>query len=261
MCLSPIFLMKQNMYVPCGHCKECLLKSTYDWSHRIMIEAQHHDKNCCVTLTYNDDNLPDDGMLYYRHVQLFLKKLRKDFAPEKVRFFCSGEYGDRYSRPHYHIILFGYYPTDGEYMFQRHGVRYFKSEYLNKLWSHGFATFSAVTEKSAFYCAKYLQKLNFSDMPVKPFVHMSLKPGIGYQAYDSDMVFSSKLYVGGRAFSLPRFYRKMLKRDFPEIYDTEPYKRQIVQSSHDRYAYLSKREVLRRDQINKRFFKKYTLKY
>lgn len=261
MCLSPFYLAKQDIYVPCGHCKQCLLKSTYDWAHRIMIEAQHHDKNCCVTLTYDDEHLPVDRMLNYRHVQLFLKKLRKSFAPSTIRFFCSGEYGDRFARPHYHIILFGYWPPDVEYMFTRHHNRFYKSLSLNALWSHGFATVGTLTEKSAFYCAKYLQKLNFSDMPVKPFVHMSLRPGIGYQAYDYDMLYSPKLYVCGRAFALPRYYRKRLAFDFPEIFDTELYKRDVHDRIHSVMDGVTERDILKRKQINASFLKKFTLKY
>lgn len=255
MCLNPIWLHERRIYVPCGKCKQCLMKSTYDWAHRIMIEASHHEKNCVVTLTYNEEHYPIDGLLHYRDVQLFLKKLRKHF---KVRFFVSGEYGDQKGRPHYHCILFGYFPDDCEYMFQRHGNRFYKSEFLNATWGNGFATVGTLTEKSAFYCAKYLQKLNFSKAPVKPFVHMSLKPGIGYQAYSKEMLESKKLYVNGRACSLPRFYFKRLKDDFPEVFDDPDYKADV------RYRMsqgVDSRTAFKREQINQRFLKKFTLKY
>lgn len=258
MCLTPIWLRERRIYVPCGKCKACLMKTTYDWAHRIMIEAAHHNQNCVVTLTYNDEHYPIDGLLCYRDVQLFLKRLRKAVAPIMIRFFVSGEYGDLKGRPHYHMIIFGYFPTDTEYMFQRHGNRFYKSELMNTLWGNGFATVGTLTEKSAFYCAKYLQKLNFSHAPVKPFVHMSLKPGIGYQAYSKEMLNSKKLYLNGRACSLPRFYYKSLQRDFPEVFEDEDYKAEI------RYR-MSKGvdsvTALRRSQINESFKKKFTFKY
>lgn len=260
MCLTPLWLEKRKIYVPCGQCKQCLLKSTYDWAHRIMVEAAHHEQNCVVTLTYNEDNKPSDGLLHYRDVQLFMKRFRKAIAPQTVRFFCSGEYGDEFGRPHYHHILFGYFPDDAVYMFSRHGNKFYKSEYLNGIWGKGFATVGTLTEKSAFYCAKYLQKLNFSDKEVPPFVHMSLRPGIGYQAYSTSMAIDKKLYVGGRAVSLPRYYLKRLERDLPAEFDDD-YKFSVKWCMRHLKDGVTAVQDLRRHQISTKWRKKMSLKY
>lgn len=42
-----------------------------------MHEAQLHQENCFITLTYNDEHLPKDQSLVYRDFQLFMKRLRK----------------------------------------------------------------------------------------------------------------------------------------------------------------------------------------
>lgn len=260
MCLTPIWLKSQRIYVPCGHCKECYEKTTHDWANRIMLEAASHKENCVLTLTYDNVHLPLDGQLYYRDVQLFLKKLRNFVSPTKIRFFCSGEYGDLRGRPHYHLIIFGWKPPKEicEYLFSRHGNRFEKCEILNDIWDHGFATVGTLTTSSAFYCAKYLQKLNFSDMPVKPFVHMSLKPGIGACAYSPTMKQSMKLYIDGKAYRLPRFYLKMLQRDFPP--DTFE-KIEVKRRMRDMLLGVSSRDMLYRQQINSKYFKKYRLKH
>lgn len=258
MCLTPIWLESKKIYVPCGHCKACLLKSTYDWAHRIILEAAQYDRNCVVTLTYNDEHMPENRLLNYYDVQCFLKRLRKRIAPDTVRFFCSCEYGDKFERPHYHCILFNYYPPDCEYMFSRHGNKFYKSEFMNEVWHNGFATVGTLTEKSAFYCAKYLQKLNFSDMPKKPCVHMSLKPAIGACAYTPKMHYSKKLYVGGKACPLPRYYLKKLKQDFPDYYNDD-YQAEVMINMRHQHDGVSSVDDLRSRQVNENFRKKFTL--
>jgi hypothetical protein len=40
-----------------------------------------HENNCFLTLTYDEENVPEDGCLEPRDYKLFLKKLRKYIAP------------------------------------------------------------------------------------------------------------------------------------------------------------------------------------
>lgn len=101
----------------CGRCRLCRVKKRSIWTTRIELEASRYRSNAFATLTYRDEVLPYTASsgsgesvfptLQPRHLQLFLKRLRKDL-PEKLRFFAVGEYGDRSERPHYHLALFNF---------------------------------------------------------------------------------------------------------------------------------------------------------
>ena len=82
------------------------------WALRCMHEAKLHDRNCFVTLTYDDLHLPPHGSLRYRDIQLFHKKLRRRVGA--FRFFLCGEYGEQLGRPHYHACYFGMFPPDAK---------------------------------------------------------------------------------------------------------------------------------------------------
>lgn len=93
--------------VPCGKCPVCLRNRQKDWMFRLTQEQKRSTSSCFVTLTYEETPLAEDGKptLYHRHVQHFLKRLRKQNR-EKIKYYCVGEYGDQFGRPHYHLILF-----------------------------------------------------------------------------------------------------------------------------------------------------------
>lgn len=96
--------------VPCGRCPACIKRRVAQWSFRLQEEEKYHDTAYFVTLTYENPPLSPNGLmtLRKRDVQLFFKRLRKKHPKGHViKYYVAGEYGTRYGRPHYHIILFG----------------------------------------------------------------------------------------------------------------------------------------------------------
>lgn len=93
-------------HVPCGGCVECRAARGREWGVRAAHEASMYAESSFVTLTYDDEHVPvslDPGCL-----QRFLKRVRKRVA---FRYLAAGEYGDRFGRPHYHVLLFGVAPS------------------------------------------------------------------------------------------------------------------------------------------------------
>lgn len=129
---------------PCGQCLSCRINKSRIWAQRIMLESMVTQPCSFVTLTYNDEHLPEDKSLNPRHLTLFFKLLRKYLGSNKIRYFAVGEYGSEGERPHYHIILFG--------------VGADCQSLVEKSWPHGFIHVGFLTEQSARYVTGYVVK-------------------------------------------------------------------------------------------------------
>lgn len=157
------FRSVQRIYLPCGKCFTCLAKRAKSWTFRLSTEYMKYKDNVVLTLTYDDEHLPENGLIYYRDVQLFLKRLRKKYPGKKIRFACCCEYGSKNTiRPHYHIILFNFFPDDVDlckpYKITEKGSKLYKSQICNDLWSNGFVDVGLVDFHTARYVCQYCSK-------------------------------------------------------------------------------------------------------
>lgn len=194
---------------------------------RCMHEAQLHDANCFLTLTYSQEHLPAGGTLVPEDWRLFMKRLRH-FAGVPLRFFMCGEYGERFRRPHYHALVFGFDFADKTlWRSTSAGFRLYRSRSLERLWHLGHSSVGSVTFDSAGYVARYVtKKITHPDSSgyqsinletgevleqVPEFCRMSLKPGIGarwFEKFRGDLYPRGKCVVNGVETSVPEFYRR-----------------------------------------------------
>lgn len=200
----------QPVDVPCGQCIGCRISRSRQWALRILHEAKTHEDNCFLTLTYADDKCPRS--LQLSHLQLFIRELRRRTG-QKVRYFGVGEYGEAFSRPHYHVCLFGYDFPDKKYWCGSGLSKQSRSALLEDIWVHGFSTVGSLTSASAQYAAKYVTKIDRrKDYGGRrpEFAVMSRNPGLGSAWIDqfSSSVFPRDFVVvdGGRRVAVPRFY-------------------------------------------------------
>ncbi|QCQ85006.1 replication initiator protein [Blackfly microvirus SF02] len=221
--------------LPCGGCIGCRLDKTGDWAMRCMHEAQMHEQNCFITLTYADELLPEDYSVHVRTFQLFMKRLRKFYEPKKIRFYACGEYGPKNLRPHYHSILFNHdFPDKQFYQTTPQGNRLYTSTDLQNIWGFGFVTIGDVTYQSAGYCAQYVMKKINGDLAATHYLRThpvtqqivtvdpefqlsSTNPGLGatwFEKYKSDCFPSDFLVVDGKQHRVPAYYtRKLIQED------------------------------------------------
>lgn len=219
----------RELEVPCGQCIGCRLERSRQWAARCIHEAQLYDQNCFITLTYSEEHLPENGSLVLKDFQDFMKRLRKRFG-SGIRFFHCGEYGDQYSRPHYHACLFNFDFPDKELL--RGDL--FTSKALCELWPFGFSTVGQVTFESAAYVARYVTKkisgaeysrvhmVNGKFVPITPeYATMSRRPGIGrgwYDKFRSDVYPSDEVVLrGGKKMKPPKAYDRYFEVDNPEV--------------------------------------------
>lgn len=191
-------LPNTEIEIACGRCIGCRLDKARQWAIRILFESTLYDQNCFITLTYNDDNLPEGGSLNKRDIQLFFKRLRKAFPNQSIRYFQCGEYGDLLSRPHHHAIIFNF-DFEDKVPFKRSGeYQLYVSKTLAKLWPYGIHSIGNLTFDSACYTARYILKKITGDNAdehyqgrLPEFVTMSRRPGIGKEWFE---LFSKDLY-------------------------------------------------------------------
>ena len=220
-CTSPVRIQIKNkrgipdtrypdgLEVPCGKCMACRQQKRKEWSMRVLHESTEYRNKCFTTLTYSDDNLPENGSLVKRDLQLFFKRLRKALPPsQKIRYFACGEYGDTYFRPHYHTILFNL------------GLGEADQDIINNAWGKGFIKSGSVTPESIMYVAGYINK-KFSGIPeFEAYQAQGREPvfrisslGIGRNFCDNEAErLKQQLYttINGHKYSLPRYYVKRL---------------------------------------------------
>lgn len=193
-----------------------------------MHEAQMNgDRNCFLTLTYDDKHLPADYSVHVPVHQKFIRALR-DSVAQKIRFFACGEYGDQDLRPHYHYLIFGYRPSDLKLHSRKNGIPLYTSTKIQNLWKNGFSTVGELNYQSAAYCARYTVKkiggdkaaehysrvhpLTGQQVQVEPeFAKQSNRPGIGdawYETFKNDIYPSDFCVVNEQLHPVPKFYLK-----------------------------------------------------
>lgn len=201
--------------IPCGKCIGCKLEHSRQWALRCMHEKRMHTDSAFLTLTYDNDHLPPGGTLVKRDLQLFMKRLRKQFG-NGVRFFACGEYGEKSARPHYHVLLLNTDFLDKRPISTRSEHPYYTSSLLSKLWPAGSHIIGNVDFDSAAYVARYCTKkitgpkaaAHYGNRTPE-FLVMSRRPGIGtgyLEKYKSELYTHDNCIVNGVESSLPRFY-------------------------------------------------------
>lgn len=192
-----------------------------------------HTENSFITLTYNSDHLPEDGSLDKKHFSDFMKRFRKRVMSQhnqQIRFYHCGEYGDKYGRPHYHAIIFGFdFPDKQFFKNLKSGFPVYTSELLEKCWPFGYASIGTVTYESAAYVARYCVKkitgkaaTDHYQGKQPEYATMSLKPGIGstwYKRYGNDVHPRDEVIINGRQDHPPKYYDKLFEVRDPDAFE------------------------------------------
>lgn len=283
--------------VPCGKCLNCKKRRISNWSFRLMQEDKVSSSSYFLTLTYDLEHCPisKNGFMDLRKsdLQNFFKRLRFQHGNEEsgrgIKYYAVGEYGGRYMRPHYHIILFnarleviigsklarnverGVIELDG------------KRPFMCDAWSPrdtpiGHITIGKVSEASVGYTMKYISKV--SRVPVhrnddRQVEFSLMSKGLGECYLTKGMVEWHKadlenrqycLLKDGKKISLPRYYKNKMLNEveqnelstfllFKSLYDIDEALPRYQNTAKDRSeAYYAGIEIMRRNQSKNQTF-------
>ena len=240
--------------IPCGKCLECRLATSKQWAQRSVCEAQSHEFNWFVTLTYDDEHLPPPIYTYSRHsfdfgswspllysdFEKFKKRLleymRYHFNVTEIRFLMCGEYGPTNGRPHFHCIFYNLPLPDvtkhNHVLVSGRNYSYLHSQIVEDCWSKGFITIGEVNWDTSAYVGRYVMKkltnLEEEDyqnlckqngwQPLPPEMRQaSRRPGLGrpyFESHKGDIYAFDKVVLPNGRVAKPCSY-------FDRLFDLE----------------------------------------
>lgn len=225
-CDAPFSKQDENhvwQLFPCGKCLNCMNRRASGWSFRLIQQGEVATSSLFVTLTYNTDTVPITPNGYMNlsrpsriphpkkpgkwkqvdsDLQAFFKRLRYYEKRNDIKYYACGEYGEKKSRPHYHIILFN-------------------ASIQNVLnsWKLGEVHLGTVSDASIGYTLKYMSKIgripeHANDDRLKEFAVMSKGLGSEYlneetkQWHKADLTKRAYLPLkDGKKACMPRYYK------------------------------------------------------
>ena len=125
----------QGLQFECRKCLPCRLNNAREKAVRCLHGAKMYEDNIFLTLTYKDESL-ESQWLIYEHFQQFMKTLRRKNPNKKIPYMVTGEYGEKDKRPHWHAIIFNYRPTDATpYKKNQRGETLYLSPTIDNIWT------------------------------------------------------------------------------------------------------------------------------
>lgn len=202
-CVAPILgkgsTRGDPRWVPCGICGYCLINKQQDWEIRLGEEYKHSPWTWFITPTYNEQAIPwtlqdkpllrthfgehlNVTTLYKPHMQAYIKRLRKaneKYTDLQLRYYLCGEYGERYGRPHYHIIAFNLHPAT----ILKHVAPLWYTDDPQHPAGIIEASLVQSMEDVSNYVASYIVQAHHGKKSIyqRPFSLMSRRPFLGHQ--------------------------------------------------------------------------------
>lgn len=233
----------ETLYVPCRVCGNCREKRRKEWALRIYHESLTSISSGFWTLTYAPEHLPminpETGELrtgeHHAYdgfvptvdktdLQKWLKRVRfhqsKIEGAPKIRYYAVSEYGGRFGRPHFHIMLFNLLPEC--------------RDFAHTTW-HSITQCKPFCYERAFYMAKFHVNPSNEMADTKQPESAQMSLGIGAQwALTTGRFYMNLGYIvqNGYRKPIPSYYRKLWKKHFPAQYK-EPSRAQMENATRE----------------------------
>jgi len=244
----------EHIKIPCRKCISCRLNTAREKAVRCIHESQFAEDSIFLTLTYDEENVTE--RLDYTHFQKFIRKIR-DNSIKDVSYVVTGEYGEQTKRPHWHAIIFDYYPSDPVKKYQTDaGDQVFESEEIDKIWDMGITEFGSVSIDSAGYVCRYAAKKlvhgKDQEHDYHPIHNTSKKYPIGKRWIEKycDHTFQNGFIVlpNGKESCIPRYYKDWCKKENPDLY--KHYQEKVLPKIKDKMEAIQRKEELEWHSLN-----------
>lgn len=130
---------------PCGQCLACRINDCRSWFVRSFFELKKEERpfHYFLTLTYDDEHLPDDKLCNKPDLKKFLNNLNTSFGLH-LRYFATSDYGSVNGRAHYHAIL-----LSEKKIYQKQ---------VERIWKKGFVLLKPCNFQNIKYTLRYTVK-------------------------------------------------------------------------------------------------------
>jgi hypothetical protein len=183
-----------------------------------------HTQSCFVDLTFS----VEPPTIAKRDLQLFFKRLRKSLPGVTLKYFAVGEYGEKLSRPHYHVCIFGWDdPARYPWRRSKKGTLLWRSPHIETVWDAGFVTTSDLSPEAAGYAARYTLKKITGDMAEEHYGGKQPEFNIGsmglgkgwIEKYWKDVFRNDHVIYQGKQCPVPNYYVRWLEKNHPSEYE------------------------------------------
>ena len=184
---------------PCGQCLQCRINDTRAWFVRSHFELKKLDRpfHYFLTLTYNDDNLPEDGLCKKDHLKKFLNNLNTSYGLH-LRYYACADYGSINNRCHYHAILLS--------------EKKITHKMVDNIWKKGFSCLKECNTNNIKYTLRYTVKKKPFDSKDPAYFRLISK-GWGNNVSQFWHEGQEKFTIDGRDYGITRYLREKLGLD------------------------------------------------
>ena len=235
---NPIHRSMHQEVFDCGQCLTCRKKRSQELAMRCVLHASLYQRNCFITLTYDEKKPGYHNRFQYSDIQDFKKRLRRhcDYHyKKKIQVFNVHEYGKNHKK-HWHLVVFNHdfneqlIKEDGivqdEHIIHSisNGNKLSTALSLSKLWTHGYHTIGDVTEASALYQAQYTQKDFKNGNNENSYRSHSKHSGLArhyFLKHFTQILNLGYIPFGGRKAPIPRYFLKIAHKHFSHFYQVQ----------------------------------------
>lgn len=189
------------LMIRCNKCDNCVRYRSYQWSLRNQAESKNWKYSWFLTLTYNNDNIENADS---KDIQLFFKRLRKNYLQSDLKYYWVMEKGELSGRVHFHALL--YTNTDFLKHEKKKTGKYYVFGELELLWKMGYHYIAPATPEAIAYTCNYVTKS-------KHMLKRQMSKGLG-----KDWIIDNPDgYISGQQVAVPRFLKDQVPaREMPD---------------------------------------------